>query len=198
MFLIAVDQRVVREERLVVVEADEGVAFAVVEAPDDRADRRVDDPDAEKDERRREKGSGDAVPLPEALLLGSRAEAPREGPPPSGRRPSLVGVGLLRGRLHLPRDLVDVVRIRDEVREGLEQALTRSSAECRRLEVGEVEAEGLRLGERAGRRPRDLVGIDALRRGSCSETRTRRASPRSRLRPSSSGTRGTRPPPGCP
>ena len=82
LFLIAVNERVVGEERLVVVDPDELVAVAVVEAPDDRADRRVDDPDAEQHERRGEKDDCDAVLLEEAWLVVS-VEAPARGLPPS-------------------------------------------------------------------------------------------------------------------
>ena len=73
------DERVVGEERLVVVEPDELVTVAVVEAPDDRADRRVDDPDAQQDERRREEDERDAVALEEARLVVARWKPPRGG-----------------------------------------------------------------------------------------------------------------------
>ena len=50
------DEDVRREQRLVVVEPDEVVALAVVEAAPRRVDRRVDDPDAEQ-ERGRQRGT---------------------------------------------------------------------------------------------------------------------------------------------
>ena len=78
-------QRVVGEEGLVVVEPDEAVAFAVVEAPADGADRRIDDPDGEEDERRREERGGDAVSLPETALVGL-GRRPRRG----SLRPSVL------------------------------------------------------------------------------------------------------------
>ena len=53
---------------------------------------------------------------------------------PSSRRPS-------SRRFHLLRDRVDVVRVLHEVREELEEALSRRAAECGGLQVGEVEAE---------------------------------------------------------
>ena len=62
------EERVVGEERPVVVETDELVPVAVVEAPDDRSDRRVDDPDAEEHERRGEEDDRGAVALEEARL----------------------------------------------------------------------------------------------------------------------------------
>src|SRR5918995_3960762 len=65
------------------------------------------------------------------------------------------------GVLHLLRDSVDVLGLRQEVLEQLEQTLADRAAEGRRLQVGQVEAEHLRLADRPGRRPRDLVRVDA-------------------------------------
>ena len=59
-------ERLVGEERLVVVEPDELVAAPVVEAADDRADRRVDDPDPEQHQRGPEEHGDDPVALPQA------------------------------------------------------------------------------------------------------------------------------------
>ena len=56
----------------------------------------------------------------------------------------------LRGRgLHLLRDPVDVVRVLQEVLEELPHALADGAAERGRLQVGQVEAERLRLADRA-------------------------------------------------
>ena len=167
LFLIAVSERVVGEERLVVVEPDELVAAPVVEAADDRADRRVDDPDPQQDERGAEEEQHDAVPPEEPGCRSPAAEAPCGGFRRCHRLAHrfelefLLTVRLRRVSLHLLRDPVDVVRVLDEVGERLEQPLARGPAERRRLQVGQVEAEDLRLGQRACRRLRDLVGIDA-------------------------------------
>src|SRR5918996_6354973 len=76
----------------------------------------------------------------------------------------------LRGRvLHLLRDPVDVVRVAQEVLEELEQALADRPAELGRLEVGEIEPEGLCLRERTGRRLRNRIrvhgGVEILVQG---------------------------------
>src|SRR6186997_3128816 len=62
--------------------------------------------------------------------------------------------------LHLLRDLVDVGRVLQEVLEQLEEALADGAAELGGLQVGEVEAERLDVGERTGRRLGDVVRID--------------------------------------
>src|ERR687892_1152304 len=82
---------------------------------------------------------------------------------------SLLAEGL-RGRvLHLLRDPVDIVGVAQEVLEELEQALANRPAELGRLEVGEVEPEGLRLRERTRRRLRDRIrvhgGVETLVQG---------------------------------
>src|SRR6187431_2310653 len=69
---------------------------------------------------------------------------------------------LRRRQLHLRRDSVDVVRALQEVLEELEEALADGAAELGRLQVGEVEAERLRVREAGCRLRLDLVRVRAL------------------------------------
>src|SRR5688500_6427759 len=64
--------------------------------------------------------------------------------------------------LHLLRDPVHVLRVLQEVLEQLEETLADGAAELRRLQVGQVEPEDLRVGEPRRRPLLDRVGIGAL------------------------------------
>ena len=61
-----------REQRVVVVEPDEVIAGAIEEAPLDRGEHRVDDPDAQDHERRTEERGRDQVPAEPALVVGAQ------------------------------------------------------------------------------------------------------------------------------
>src|SRR3954462_4463178 len=104
----------------------------------------------------------------------TRYARPRPGSPPSGGAPAYGGsalmLGLLmplllvrrrRGRLELRGGAVDVLGVLQEVLQDLPLALTRRAAEGRRSEVGHVEPEDLRLGQRRRGRAGEDVRIRA-------------------------------------
>ena len=175
-------QGVLGEQLLVVVEPDEVRALAVEEAAHDRVDRRVDDPHAEQDRGRGEERDRDAVPAPPARAP-PRAAEPR--PAPAVAAPPLIGLGVSpsersrRRLLHRLRGAVHVVGVAQEVLELLPQTLPDRRAERRRLEVGEVEAERLRIADRGRGLPQQRVLVGAVGARSCSRSSSRPASPRS-------------------
>ena len=176
LFWIAVTSVSVVNSVLVVVEPDELRRPTVEEAADDRADRRIDDPDAEQ---HRGRSQEDAVM---ARLAPSRPEPARARRAAGGRcdcvTPALIAPLLL---------------------EAPSRPTPRACWRCRRRRTGSTGSPGgsstrpgRRAAERAGarsdmskrnvsalasagrRRARHLVGVRALAGRSCSARRTRR------------------------